>query len=167
MSALRIRGSVPLELELGFADLAALPGQIPELDRVVPGRKGHAVRFVSILEHVGPLETVTHVTLRSGDGGFSASVPLSALGEAVVAYREGDGPLAKERGGPVRFFLPEGAACATAEVDRCANVKDLAEIRFEVGRGEDTRPTNPVEHAALHDHDENGRAVTPARRDRS
>ena len=34
-------------------------------------------------------------------------------------------PLPEEKGGPVRFLIPNPAACGTAEVDTCANVKWL------------------------------------------
>ncbi len=154
MKSLRVEGEVEAELELDFEDLAGLDGQIPDLTTVVPGREGGAVRFASILGRARPRSAATHATLTSGDGHFSASVPLAALDEAVVAYRDGSGVLPEARGGPYRFFIPGSAACANAEIDRCANVKDLAEIRLGVGAGSDTRPTNPVEHAALHDHED-------------
>ncbi|MDG2308713.1 MAG: molybdopterin-dependent oxidoreductase [Candidatus Binatia bacterium] len=155
MGNLRLDGEVERELELAFEDLAGFPGQVDDLTRLVPGREGGAVRFGSLLEAAQPRASATHATLSSGDGDFTASVPLEALAEAVVAYRDGDAALPASRGGPFRFFIPEGGACATAEVDQCANVKFLATIRFTAGRGQDSRPTNPTEHAELHEHDEN------------
>ena len=154
MGSLRMEGEVATPVEWGFDELSQLPGQVEDLTTVVPGREGGAVRFASLRDAVAPRPEATHVTLRSADGGFTASVPLEALGDAAVAYRDGDEPLPGKRGGPFRFFIPEGGACASAEVDQCANVKFLASIRFTVGRGDDNRPTNPTEHAALHSHDD-------------
>lgn len=154
MSTLRLEGEVEQPLELGFEELSRLPGQVEDLARIVPGREGGAIRLATLLERAVPHAAATHATLISGDGGFRASVPLGALTDAVVAYRQGAEPLSGSRGGPFRFFVPEGAACASAEIDQCANVKFLATIRLTAGRGEDTRPTNPTEHAALHRHDE-------------
>lgn len=154
MHTLRLEGEVEQPLEVGFDDLSALPGQISDLTVLVPGREGGAVRLAALLEKARPKSAATHATLTSSDGGFSASVPLGALADAVVAYREGDGPLPEGRGGPFRFFIPDGGECASAEVDRCANVKFLVSVRLTIGRGDDTRPTNPTEHAALHTHDE-------------
>ena len=153
MSRLRLEGEVETPVEFGFAELAELPGQIEDLTRVVPGREGGAVRLASLLARVGLRTEATHAMLVSSDGGFNASVPLSALGEAVVAYRDGEAPLPENRGGPFRFFIPESAACASAEIDQCANVKFLASIRFTVGAQDDSRPKNPTEHAKLHDHE--------------
>lgn len=154
MSTLRVEGAVESPVEWGFDDLSRLPGQVADLTTVVPGREGGAVRLASILDAVNPGAEATHVTLRSSDGAFTASVPLDAVADAVVAYRHGDASLSEKRGGPFRFFIPEGGACASAEVDQCANVKFLASIELTVGRGDDTRPTNPTEHAALHSHDD-------------
>lgn len=154
MSTLRVEGAVESPLELCFEDLAGLPGQVADLARVVPGREGAAVRLESLLAAARPRSGATHATLESSDGAFTASVPLESVSDAVVAYREGDAPLPEKRGGPFRFFIPDGGACATAEVDQCANVKFLARIFLTAGRGEDTRPTSPTEHAALHTHDD-------------
>lgn len=154
MQSLRLEGEVESPLEMGFDDLSRLPGQISNLAALVPGREGGAVRLEALLEKAGPRPAATHATLSSSDGRFAASVPLEALSEAVIAYRDGDAPLPEGRGGPFRFFIPDGGACASAEVDQCANVKFLASIRLTVGRGDDTRPTTPTEHAALHTHED-------------
>lgn len=154
MGTLLVDGEVSRVVELGFDELVRLPGQVEDLAAIVPGRNGGAVELRSILDEAGVRDAATHVTLTSSDGAFRASVPLAAVDAAVVAYREGDAPLPESRGGPFRFFVPESAACASGEIDRCANVKFLASIRLTAGRGEDTRPTSQVEHAALHSHDE-------------
>ena len=154
MDFLCVDGEVERSRNFDFKALAGLSGQEEDLSRLVPGREGGAVRFATLLEQVRPSEAASHVTLTSADGDFQASVPLAALGDALIAYRDGNQALPADRGGPFRFFIPQSAACHTAEVDQCANVKFLASIRLTVGRGEDSRPTNPTEHAALHTHEE-------------
>lgn len=156
MRTLLVEGEVSRPVELGFDELARLPGQVEDLTELVPGREGGAVEPRSILDEAGVGDAATHVTLTSSDGAFQASVPLAAVAAAVVAYRDGDAPLPEARGGPFRFFVPESAACASAEIDQCANVKFLASIRLTAGRGADTRPASPAEHAALHTHDPEG-----------
>lgn len=152
MDTLRLTGEVETSVEWDFEALARLPGQVDDLTAIVPGREGGAVRVASLLDVVQPRAAATHMTLRASDGGFTASIPLESVGDAVVAYRDGDAPLPEKRGGPFRFFIPEGGACASAEVDQCANVKFLASIELTVGKGDDNRPTNSDEHAALHSH---------------
>ena len=71
----------------------------------------------------------------------------------VVIYALEGAALPVEKGGPTRFVIPNPAACQTAELDECANVKFLDRIEITAERGRDTRPTNEDEHAALHDHD--------------
>ncbi len=78
----------------------------------------------------------------------SRSQPVREQG--IVVYRLGDGPLGTERGGPVRFLVPDPSACHTGELDECANVKYLSRIELTTRRGRDTRPTNEADHAALH-----------------
>jgi hypothetical protein len=58
--------------------------------------------------------------------------------EGVVAYRLGGGDLPAKLGGPVRFFVVGAVACDTGEVDACANVKRLVEIRLTSTREPDT-----------------------------
>lgn len=153
MESLRVLGAVRAEVSFDRSDLETLPGQVPDIGARVPGRTGQGVVLSSLLERAGPRADATHVTLTSSDGGFAASVPLDAVADAIVAYADQGESIPASRGGPYRFFLPTDAGCATAEVDACANVKFLATIRLTVGAGEDTRPKNPTEHAALHEHD--------------
>ncbi|MGH7820681.1 MAG: molybdopterin-dependent oxidoreductase [Candidatus Binatia bacterium] len=129
MTGLRIEGRVERPGELGFGELARLPGQIPDVGALAPGRRGGAVRFRELLEAVGAAADAKEVTLSSTDGGFVQSAPLSALGEAVHVYRLGDGPLPEGEGGPVRFLVPNLEECLSEGVDRCTNVKRLGTIR--------------------------------------
>jgi 2-dehydropantoate 2-reductase len=153
MASLRIDGEVRDACDLSFADLRALPGQVDDVGALVPGREGGAVRLDSILARVGRNAAATHATLVSADGKFTASVPLEAVRDAVVAYRLGDEPLPERQGGPMRFFIPNVEECAIGGVDACANVKFLARIELSRGPSRDTRPTTAKEHAELHEHE--------------
>ena len=132
MTRLDIDGAVRAPRTLAFEDLAALPGQIADVSTLVRGRVGGAVRLASILDSVGIAPEATQVTLVSSDG-FAQSAPLAALGQAVVLYRLGDGPLPTEEGGPLRFLVPNAAECAAMGVDRCTNVKSLGRITLARG----------------------------------
>src|SRR5262249_4902302 len=76
--------------EFAFADLASLPGQIPDVAALVPGREGGAVALRSVLDAVGASAAATLVTLESADGKFAQQAPLAALQSAVLVYRLGD-----------------------------------------------------------------------------
>jgi DMSO/TMAO reductase YedYZ molybdopterin-dependent catalytic subunit len=150
MSKLRIEGEVAAPCALGFEELASLAEQVPDLSRAIPGRQGGGVRLAAILAVARPTAAATHATLESADGRFRASVALADVASAIVAYRYGDAPLPAAQGGPIRFFLPDVDGCATDAVSRCSNVKDLAAIRLTAGPGDDSRPRDEREHAALH-----------------
>lgn len=123
-----VDGEVATPRTLGFADLAALPGQVADVGTVAPGRTGSGVALTAILAAVGPMPGADEVTIESADGSFVQSAPLAALVDAVVAYRIGDAPLPEEQGGPLRFYAPRGAGGGI--VDRCTNVKGLGRIRL-------------------------------------
>jgi DMSO/TMAO reductase YedYZ molybdopterin-dependent catalytic subunit len=128
---LRIDGAVNRASNLGFEDLAALPGQIADVAVLVPGRRGGAVPFRALLEAAGVSERASRVTLESSDGKFSQQAPLAALESAVLVYRLADGPLPADLGGPVRFLIPGVEDCSVPGVDRCTNVKALGRVHVE------------------------------------
>jgi 2-dehydropantoate 2-reductase len=151
MSALRVEGDVRLPRAFHFADLAALPGQVPDIGTLIPGRQGGGVWLDAILDATKPEPQASHITLHATDGDFSASVPLAAVRDrAIVVYRLGDSPLPAAHGGPRRFFITKVKECAIGEVDACANVKFLGTIQLTIGRGRDTRPTSVPAQVALH-----------------
>ena len=153
---LRLTGLVQQHKEYDYGALAALPDQIDDVSQMAPGRQGRAVRLTTLLEAAQPSSESQYITLEA-EGGYSASVPLDAVrDQAIILYRIGDGPLPHEQGGPLRFLIPDAAACKTAEVDSCANVKHLLAIVLSIGPGKDTRPRTMREHAKLH-HEESQR----------
>ena len=142
MTLLRVEGEINTPRSFAFDDLAALPGQVPDVSTLLPGREGGGVQLRTLLDMVGPKQTATHITLAATDGTYSANVPLAAVADrSVLVYRLGHNPLPAAKGGPVRFYIVGVEECATGEVDACANVKFLHTIRLTIGPGEDTRPT--------------------------
>ena len=109
------------------------------------------VTLQAILDRLQPDRDLDYLTVESTDGGFAASVPLEALRQAVIAYRLGDQPLPRDKGGPLRFLIPNDEGCATGGADACANVKFVGTLRLTKGRGKDTRPETPRQHAGLHE----------------
>ncbi len=157
MTALRVEGEVNTPRAFGFADLAALPNQVLDVGRLIPGREGGAVRLGALLEATGPRPGVTHMTLHATDGTFSASVPLDDVRDrGLVVYRLGDEPLPSSQGGPLRFFITGVEECGIGEVDACANVKFLGVIELTQGVGTDTRPTTAQVHDELHEQEGHG-----------
>ena len=104
MTRLHVEGEVRSPQAFGFAELRALAEQIEDVSRLIPGREGSAVRLQAVLEQVGLKETVRYITLESTDGKFSASVPLEAVQEGIIAYRFNETALSENKGGPYRFF---------------------------------------------------------------
>ena len=150
---LRIDGEVENPLSLSYADLEAMgsASQVHDVSRIDPKRKGDAVSLVGLLELAQPKSTVKYLTLHSSADDFHASIPLEAIRRrAILIYRLEGQPLPPSAGGPVRFFIPDFAACHTDEVDECANVKFVDRIELTAQRGFDNRPHNETEHADLH-----------------
>jgi hypothetical protein len=150
---LKIEGDVGQPRTLTFADLAAIPAehQVNDVSRIVPGRQGDAVTLKGLLELVQPSGTAKWLGLHSSTDNFHASIPLAAVSErAIVMYRQNGQPLPAQAGGPVRFFIPDFAACHTHEIDECANVKFVDRIELTADKGFDNRPHDGDEHAELH-----------------
>ena len=156
---LRTEGLVERPLALSFEDLAALPGQIPDLAAEIPGREGGGVRLDAVLKASGARGDARFITLATDDGSFSASIPLAPIrAQGIVVYRDGGGrggggPLPEAKGGPVRFFIKDIELCSlgAGEADRCANVKHLRRIELSAALAKDTRPSTQPEHEALHE----------------
>jgi DMSO/TMAO reductase YedYZ molybdopterin-dependent catalytic subunit len=150
---LTITGEVQSPRSLTFADLAAVPAehQVVDVSRLVPGRKGDAVKLSGILALVRPNASAKWLGLHAARDDFHASIPLDAVADkALVIYRLDGEPLPEKAGGPVRFFIPDFAACHTQEIDECANVKFVDRLEFTADKGFDNRPHDGDAHAALH-----------------
>ncbi len=156
MSTLRIEQAGKPAEELNFEQLSALDGQVADVSQSVPGRVGGAVRLQAILDRLEPSPDLDYLTVESTDGGFSASVPLAALREALIVYRLSNEPLPQDKGGPLRFLIPNDEGCATGGADACANVKFVGALRLTKGPGKDTRPTTPRRHTELHENETKG-----------
>jgi len=147
---LEVAGDVRLPDTYDFEALTRLPGQIGDVSTVAPGREGSAVTLAAILKTVQPQPGARFITIEAAEG-YSASVPLEAVADqAIILYRQGDGPIPEAKGGPLRFLIPDVAACKTAEVDACANVKHLSRLVLSREPGQDTRPATKRQHEALH-----------------
>src|SRR6266850_8364751 len=150
---LKVSGEVAEPRTLEFADLAAIGSeyQVPDVSRIVAGRKGDAVQFAGVLQLVRPKGTAKYLGLHSSTDDFHASIPLAAVADkALVIYRLDGQPLSAKAGGPVRFFIPDFAACQTHEIDECANVKFVDRIELTAERGFDNRPHDGASHEELH-----------------
>lgn len=133
MSKLRVEGEVEHPQVFGFEDLQALPNQIEDVSRVVPGKVGAGVALSAILARVGLSQGATHVYLESEDKSFQATLPLAEVRHAVLAYRLDEGPLPESKGGPVRFLTPHDGSCDKLDGHACANVKGLGILRLTRG----------------------------------
>jgi 2-dehydropantoate 2-reductase len=150
---LQIDGEVAQPLELSLSDLAAidLAWQVPDVSRVDPKRKGKAVKLAGLLALAGPKPEAAYLTLHASADDFHASVPLAAVCERGLLIYEVDGqPVPLAAGGPFRFYIPDFAACHSAEVDECANVKFVDRIELSHTKGQDNRPEDEKQHAELH-----------------
>lgn len=150
---LKIDGEVSNTSEMSQADLAAIDPawQVPDVSRVDPKRKGRAVKLAGLLARVQPKASATYLTLHASTDDFHASVPLDAVRERGLLIYEIEGqPVPVSAGGPFRFYIPDFAACHSAEVDECANVKFVDRIELTSGKGFDNRPEDEKQHAALH-----------------
>jgi len=150
---LTISGEVREPRTLTFNDLSAIAAehQIVDVSRLIPGRKGDAVKLSGVLELMQPRTTAKYMGLHSSTDNFHASIPLSAVADrALVIYRLDGQPLPAQAGGPVRFFIPDFAACHTEEIDECANVKFVDRIELTAEKGFDNRPHDGAEHEELH-----------------
>ena len=150
---LRIDGEVDRPGELTYAELVAFDEkyQIVDIHQIDPRWRGDAIKLAGLLLYVGVAKTADYLGLHSSHDDFHASIPLeTVLDRAFLIYRIDGQPLPLKRGGPIRFAIPDFAACHTDEIDECANVKFVDHIELTVGKGFDNRPEDDQEHEALH-----------------
>ena len=155
-----IDGEVEAPATFTFDQLAGMADavQVPDVSRIDPKRTGDAVKLVGLLERVRPKPSAKYLTLHATSDDFHASIPLDVVRDrAIVIYRLEGRPLPVSSGGPVRFFIPDFAACHTSEIDECANVKFVDRMQFSAEPGQDNRPHDADEHEALHEREEKGK----------
>ena len=149
----KIDGEVERPLELTFDDLVAIASQfqITDVSQYDSRRSGGAVTLIGLLELAQARPTARHLGLHAAADDFHASIPLEPVrGRAFVIYRLDGKSLQASNGGPVRFFIPDHAACHTDEIDECANVKFIDHIELTAEPGYDNRPQDEAAHEALH-----------------
>lgn len=147
---LRILADGQVVADYTIEDLLAMPS-IQSVEVLKPGKVGLAIKF-SEFERLHPdLTNFSYLTLIASRDDFSASLPRVALADEGYLWVYGDGrALSVDEGGPIRFLIPNPAACQTDAVDECVNVKFLDTIEFSHQPGTDTRPRSEEEHDALH-----------------
>jgi DMSO/TMAO reductase YedYZ molybdopterin-dependent catalytic subunit len=151
--SLVIRGEVSRPTIWQYDTLRQLPDplQVADVSQLDPRRSGRAIKLRALLELAGVSEQAAFITLHAAADDFHASIPLAEVrDQAVVIYEQGDAPLTAKAGGPFRFLIPDHAACKTAEIDECANVKFIDTIELSIERGHDNRPAEERAHAELH-----------------
>lgn len=155
---LTIDGLVNNPQSWSFNDLQALPAdiRIADVSQVVPNKAGVGLTLKGVLDLVQPKQDDFWITFHASRDDFASSIPAdpTVIETGVILYELEGNELSVDKGGPTRFMIPNPAACQTAELDECANVKFLDRIEISAERGRDTRPTNEEEHAALHDHED-------------
>lgn len=150
---LRIDGEVDKPVELTFADLEALDdaARIIDVSRFDPKRKGDAIKLSALLDLAGVRVVAKYIGLHGTLDNFHASIPLGPVRDtAFLIYRLDNAPQDVKAGGPIRFYIPDHAACHTDEIDECANVKFVDHIEFTIDKGFDNRPEDDEEHEKLH-----------------
>ena len=125
------------EGDFRWRDLVSLPGSVANAATVAAGAVGLAVPVASILDSVAIDDEVTHGTVISSDGHYTASIPVETLrtGGWLAIGLDG-GPLPRDRGGPLRLTVADGTTL-------CWNVKDVGSIRLTNGPEPDSVPENP------------------------
>ncbi|MCY2936507.1 MAG: molybdopterin-dependent oxidoreductase [Planctomycetota bacterium] len=152
-SKLIIDGLVKNPLGLGFSELISFKpaDQVLDVSRFEAKKKGDAVTLESLLKLAEPLPDANYLTLHAGRDNFHVSIPLESVrSEGLLVYQLHGKPLDVSVGGPFRFLIKDFAACHSAELDDCANVKYLDRIELSQRKGLDTRPLTDEAHEALH-----------------
>ena len=105
------------EFPLSRGALTALPGQVPDVSVIVPGRQGAGVRLAELLRLVPGQRFIASAS----DGLTTDPAEVDGVGQAVVVHSLDGGPLPAAQGGPFRLLAPGDS--------NCKNVKGLARIR--------------------------------------
>ncbi len=114
-----------LQTELTRHALAALPGQVEDVGRHVPGRGGQGVWLREVLGLLVPPDGASFI-LVAHDGMTTEPVSVDAVGDALLVHGESGQDLPMNKGGPFRILVPPGEGRSA-----CANVKKLARVLIQ------------------------------------
>lgn len=125
MTILVIDGEVSAPCALSIDQLAAMPESAVD---------GDAVRLSALLDRVAPTERAAALVLHASKDDYRVEVPLAEVRErGRIVFRRDGQPLGEAMGGPFRFRILDAAACKTATLDQCANVKYVDRIELTTG----------------------------------
>jgi hypothetical protein len=112
------------QVDLTYQDLCVSPGQIEDVSKEVPGRRGQAVRIRHLLDTDQVPPKPKEVVFQAGDDEFSARVSFDLVKEkGLFLYRIDGEPLPESQGGPLRLLIP-------GINDRCSNVKNVVRMQL-------------------------------------
>jgi len=152
-NTLTLCGDACTEKLLTLEDLRAFAETNGAIDTATwdSNRAGRGVMIDVLLAAAQATPAARYLTLHAARDDFHASVPLDAVrGQACLVFERDGQPLAADCGGPFRFLIRNYAACKTAEVDDCANVKFVDRLELSAEPGQDNRPQDERAHAELH-----------------
>jgi G3E family GTPase len=116
-------------LALDRRALAGLPGQVPDVSVVQPGRVGSAVPLAEVLALAAPSPDARFVLVAS-DGMTTAPLDVREAAGALVVHSLDGAELPAGQGGPFRVLVPAGTG---EEKPTCASVKGLVRVRLLPG----------------------------------
>ena len=117
-TAIGLMDATGVELPLSRGALMAMPGQVPDVGAVAPGKKGAGVRLRELLFLAG---NATQYSIAAADGFVTPPAPIDSLGDAVLVHSLDGGPVPEDQGGPFRVYGAAGSSCA--------NVKAVVRVR--------------------------------------
>ena len=94
------------------------------------------VSIGDLVREASPDPSATHLSAISGDGLYSASIPLDQAAENGVLLVGAGESMPRDMGGPFRLTVVDGDTL-------CWNVKNVAELRLTSGSEPDSVPENP------------------------
>jgi DMSO/TMAO reductase YedYZ molybdopterin-dependent catalytic subunit len=97
-----------------------MPGQVPDVAALVPGRNGAGVMLAELLK-VARACPGDDVVLVASDGMTSAPTRVADIGAAVLLHSLDGGPVPADQGGPFRVLAPKGQSA-------CASVKGVVRV---------------------------------------
>ncbi len=116
-----------------------------------PRRTGRAIKLRALLELAGVSEKAAFITLHAAADDFSCEhsagrSPRSSRGDLSARRCTID----QQSWWSISLSHSDHAACKTAEIDECANVKFIDTIELSIERGHDNTTSEERAHAELH-----------------